>query len=363
MTVHGGIKRVAQVRVALAGIGNCSAGFVQALEYYKNGNTAGLLHRKLGGYRIEDIDVVAAFDIDARKVGKDLAEAIFAKPNTAPKIMELPKTGVTVQKGELLDGIDGVIRESGQVDVSTAEPVPIVKELIETQADMLVCLLPTGAKKATEYYAEEALKAEVSFINGTPQFIASDPQWGKKYKTAGLPVVGDDLQSQMGGTIFHKGVLEMLAKRGIRVENTYQLDLAGGLEGLNTMDIDRMQFKRKLKSETIRRVLPYRAGVETGTSDYFDILENKRVGYFWIEATGFLGRPIICDITLKTEDAANGAGTLVDVVRATKVALNRVVSGPLISVSAAFFKHVPVYTSSEEAIRWFEEFIAGNRDL
>lgn len=355
---------MARVRVALAGIGNCSAGFIQALEYYKNGNTVGLLHRKLGGFRIDDIDVVAAFDVDAQKVGKDMAAAIFSKPNTAPMIIEVPKTGVTVQKGELLDGIDGVIRESGQVVVSDAEPVHIVKELIETQADMLVCLLPTGAKKATEYYAEHALKAEVAFINGTPQFIASDPHWGKKFKKAGLPVVGDDLQSQMGGTIFHKGVLEMLAKRGIRVENTYQLDLAGGLEGLNTTDIDRMRFKRKVKSETISRVLPYSGtGVETGTSDYFDILENRRIGYFWIEATGFLGRPILCDITLKTEDAANGAGSLVDVVRATKVALNRVISGPLISVSAAFFKRVPVYTSSEEAIRWFQEFIAGNRDL
>lgn len=352
-----------RVRVALAGMGNCACGFIQALEYYTDGDTTGLLHQKLGGFGIEDIDVVAAFDIDARKVGYDLSQAVFAKPNNAPKIVEIPQVGVKVQRGELLDGIDGLIRESKLVEVSDAEPVNVAQELIDSQADMLVCLLPTGAKKATEYYAEQALKAEIAFINATPQFIATDPHWGKEFKKAGLPVVGDDLQSQMGGTIFHKGILEMLAKRGIRVENTYQLDLAGGLEGLNTMDIDRMQFKRRVKSETIRRVLPYSAGVETGTSDYFDMLENRRVGYFWIEATGFLGRPIRCDITLKTEDSANGAGTLIDIVRATKVALNRVVSGPLVSVSAYGFKHVPVYTSSEEAIKWFEEFLAGNRDM
>ena len=353
-----------RVRVALVGIGNCSNGLIQALEYYKNGDTIGLNYQKLGGYGIEDIDVVAAFDIDARKVDKDLSEAIFAKPNTGLKLIEVPKTGIRVNKGELLDGIDGVIRESKQVEVSDIEPVNIADVLIETQADMLVCLLPTGAKIATEYYAEQALKAEIAFVNATPQFIATNPHWGKQFKKAGLPVVGDDLQSQMGGTAFHKGVLEFFTKRGIKVTNTYQLDLSGGLEGLNTMDIDRMRVKRRIKSETINRVLPYSGtGVETGTSDYFDMLQHRRIGYFWIEAKGFLGRPIICDITLKTEDASNGAGTLVDVVRATKVALNRVVSGPLVSVSAYGFKHVPVYTSTEEAIRWMEGFIAGNREL
>ncbi len=349
-------------RVILVGVGNAASALVQSLEYYSKHETIGLKYETIGGLRISDIEIAAAFDVVEGKVGKDISDAIFAEPNVAPRLVDFTSPiGVEVKKGPTHDGISPLLAET--IQISSSPDINLVKEMKEANADMVISLLPSGAKEATYAYANAAIEAELAFIEAAPTRICSDDKWVRKYKKANLPVAGDDLQSQLGGTRIHKGILEMLDSFGARVRNTYQLDVSGGSEGMNTLHTDRRLEKRQIKTDSIKRTLPYLSDydIASGTTDYLDFLGNERTGYFWIYGKYFLDTTFRIDVTIKTMDGPNAAGTLVHVIRATKLALNRGIDGPLISVSAFGFKYPPVYINERDAVRRFEEFIKGDR--
>ncbi|MFX0171651.1 MAG: inositol-3-phosphate synthase [Candidatus Hodarchaeota archaeon] len=350
-----------KAKVILVGVGNAASAFVQALKYYEN-KSIGFKYMSIGGLGIEDIEITGAYDVIEGKVGKDLSEAIFSDPNVAPRFVEYDSPiGVEVKKGPVLDGISPMLRET--VQVSLAPEVDLVKDMKSNDADMVISLLPSGAKEATYAYADAAIKADLAFIEAAPTPICTDVIWVRKFKKVNLPVVGDDLQSQLGGTRIHKSLLEMLNSFGAKVQNTYQLDVSGGSEGMNTLYTDRRFEKRRIKTESIKRVLPYLTDddIASGTTDYLDFLGNERTGYFWIYGGYFLNTPFKIDVTIKTIDGPNAAGTLVNVVRATKLAINRGVDGPLISVSAYGFKYPPIHVGEQDAVKRFEEFITGER--
>lgn len=350
-----------KARLILVGVGNAASSFVQALKYYDH-KTTGFKYESIGGLRISDIEIAAAYDVVEGKVGQDLSKAIFAEPNVAPRFVEYESPlGVKVKKGPVLDGISPMLGET--IQISSVPDVDLIKEMKSSEADMVISLLPSGAKEAIYAYANAALEADLAFIEAAPTRICSDEKWVRKFKKANLPVVGDDLQSQLGGTRIHKGLLEMLDSFGAKVQNTYQLDVSGGSEGMNTLYTDRRFEKRRIKTESIKRVLPYLTDndIASGTTDYLDFLGNERTGYFWIYGGYFLNTPFKIDITIKTIDGPNAAGTLVNVVRATKLAISRGIDGPLISVSAYGFKYPPVHVGEQEAVQRFEEFIKGER--
>ena len=289
--------------------------------------------------------------------------AVFADPNVAPKFVEFNSPlGIDVKSGPVLDGISPMLAETVEL-VSPPANQNLAKEMTDSNADMVICLLPSGAKEATYAYANAAIEADLAFIEAAPTRICSDDEWVRKFKKANLPVVGDDLQSQLGGTRIHKGILEMLNTFGAKIKNTYQLDVSGGSEGMNTLYTDRRMEKRQIKTDSIKRILPYLTDddIASGTTDYLDFLGNERTGYFWIFGGYFLDTPFKIDLTIKTTDGPNAAGTLVNVIRATKTALNRGIDGPLLSVSAYGFKYPPIHIGEQESVKRFEEFIAGNR--
>ncbi|MFW9997756.1 MAG: inositol-3-phosphate synthase [Candidatus Odinarchaeota archaeon] len=352
-----------KINIAIAGVGNAASALLQSLIYYKD-------HKKdptkpLGGFYVGEIECVCAFDAAKGKVSRSLKEAIFAAPNNCPAYIT-PKDDelqVKVSKGPVLDGISNIV--APVVEVSPEPEEEVVKILKEAKTDMLIALLPSGAQKATEYYAQASLDAGVAFINCGPAMIASDRNWARKFKQAQLPLVGDDLQSQLGGTRLHKAFLEILTMFGAKIKNTYQLDVSGGMDGLNTIEPARRHMKREIKSESIQRTVPGLGpeNIASGTTDYLDFLENCRVGHFWIEGSYFLDAPLTIDMSLRTFDGANAAGTLVDVIRATKIALDRAVDGPLISVSAYGFKKPPVFVSETKGNQWFADFVEGKRSV
>ncbi len=350
-----------QIKIAIAGIGNIASGLLQGICYlnsYKEKRDQ-LLHPKIGSYEAKNIRIVAAFDVDSSKVNQDLVDAIFAPINSTPQFIEVDKTGVIVEKGPLEDGLSEHLQQV--INVSDNEDVDVVKVLKEKEVDMLVCALPTGAEKAVETYAQAALDAEVAFINCTPTSIANDTVWARKFKRANVCVIGDDLQSLAGGTVLHKGFLDVLKEQGVNIKDTYQLDVAGGLDTLNTLDDDRKQYKREVKERTIQESFGNHINIASGTSDYLEFLGNRRVGHFWIDGEGFMGMPLKIDLRLETLDGPNGAATLIDVIRATKIAINRAGSGPMSSICAYGFKAPPVTTSRHTAHKWFVEYIQGKR--
>jgi myo-inositol-1-phosphate synthase len=348
-----------EIKVALAGVGNCASAFIQGLRYYSmfTENPVGLRNPKLGGFAPSDIRVVAAFDVDKRKVGKDLAEAIFAPPNNAPRVTDIPATGVTVQKAPTLDGVgksaEGIIQPSIQPDANVAEV------LRAAGAEILVNLLPSGAANASRYFAEQALAADCAFINATPTYIASDSSWAQKFETAHLPLVGDDLVDQVGSTSLHKTLLKLLADSGVKITETYQLDVGGGTESLDTMDRTR-EAKRTIKTQSVASALPYKAEIVAGSTDYVDFLQNKRDSYFWITGTYFCNAPMQIDLKFSTIDAPNAGSVLFDVVRATKIALNKKQAGALIPLCAYAFKRPPQMMPLETAEKAFNAFIKEN---
>jgi len=353
---------VTNARVILIGVGNAASSFVQALEYYSKHKTTGLKYETIGGMRISDIEIAAAFDVVEGKVGKDITEAIFAEPNVAPRLVNYTSPlGVEVKKGPVSDGISPLLAET--IQISSTSEVDLVKEMKAADADMAISLLPSGARNATYIYADACIEADLAFIEAAPTRICSDYAWVRKFKKANLSLVGDDLQSQLGGTRIHKGLLEMLNSFGAKVKNTYQLDVSGGSEGMNTLYTDRRLEKRQIKTDSIKRTLPHLtdADIASGTTDYLDFLGNERTGFFWIYGGYFLDTPFKIDVTIKTVDGPNAAGTLINVIRATKLALNRGIDGPLISISAYGFKFPPVYVSEQDSVKRFEEFIAGSR--
>ncbi len=354
-------KKVLKINVALIGVGNCASALLQGLHYYskaeKEENYLGLRNPCLGGLVPKDIQVVAAFDVDERKVGKDLAEAIFAAPNNTPKIVDMPATNVVVQKGPLLDGVGErtktIVHVSGAVDVNVAEV------LMENKVDVAINLLPSGAAEASNWYAEQALAAGCGFVNATPNFIASDAAWAKRFADAGLPLVGDDLVDQVGSTALHKTLLKLLNMNGVRITETYQLDVGGGTESVDTLDRTR-DAKRSIKTESVSAALPYKTEVVAGSTDYVDFLQNKRDSYFWIRGSYFCDAPMQIDLKFSTVDAPNAGSVLFDVVRAMKLALNNELKGALAPVCAYAFKRPPQMVPLDVAEADFARFIKEN---
>jgi myo-inositol-1-phosphate synthase len=348
-----------KVKVALIGVGNCASAFIQGIQYYaklnKPEDCVGLRNPVLAGLSPKDIAVVAAFDVDERKVEKDVSEAIFAKPNNAPKVADVPLMGTKVSKGPLLDGL-GKSSEA-IVQVSKTTDSNVVKVLKDAGAEVIVNLLPSGATKASEWYAEQALAAGCAFVNATPNFIASDAVWAKRFADAKLPLVGDDLVDQVGSTALHKTLLKLLSDNGVKINETYQLDVGGGTESVDTMDRSR-DAKRHIKTESVAASLPYKAEVVAGSTDYVDFLQNKRDSYFWISGVYFCNAPLKIDLKFQTVDAPNAGSVLFDVVRAMKLALDKKVKGALQPVCAYGFKHPPELVPLEVADKEFAKFIS-----
>jgi len=348
-----------KVKVALIGVGNCASAFIQGIQYYgkleKPEDYIGLRNPVLAGLSLKDIQVVAAFDVDERKVGKDLSEAIFANPNNAPKVSDVPSTGVIVNKGPLLDGVGKSTKAI--VQVSNASDVNVAKILKEAGAEVMVNLLPSGAAKASLWYAEQALAAGCAFVNATPNFIASDAAWAKRFADAKLPLVGDDLVDQVGSTALHKTLLKLLSDNGVRIDETYQLDVGGGTESVDTLDRTR-DAKRQIKTESVAASIPYKAEIVAGSTDYVDFLQNKRDSYFWISGVYFCNAPMKIDLKFQTVDAPNAGSVLFDVVRAMKLALNKKLNGAVQPVCAYAFKRPPRLVPLEVAEKEFAKFIA-----
>ncbi len=363
----GGIKIVDKINVAIIGVGNCASSLVQGVHYYRNvkedEEVPGLIHTVLGGYHIGDIKFVAAFDVDPRKIGKDLSEAIFTEPNCTVKFCDVPRLGVTVQPAPVLDGVAPHMRKYfGLEGREPIEPVDVAEALKASGADMVINYLPVGSYQASRFYAEAALKAGCAFINAIPEFIASDTEWGNKFKEAGIPIAGDDIKSQVGATILHRTLTELLASRGVKIEETYQLNIGGNTDFLNMMDESRLKSKRISKTEAVTSLLSYEIPVRIGPSDYVEFLKDRKICYIYIKGRKFGDVPLTIDVKLSVEDSPNSAGIMVDVIRAVKIAIDREIGGPLISISAYAFKHPPQQVPDYIARQWVEEFIQGKRE-
>jgi len=344
--------------VALVGVGNCASALVQGLQYYsdrKEKECIGLRNIVLGGFGLNDIEVVAAFDIDERKVGKDLSEAVFAQPNNAPKLLDLAISNVIVNKGPVLDGVGEYTKQVVHVSIGSEANVPMV--LKESDAEIVLNLLPSGAVKASQWYAEQSLVSGCAFVNATPSFIASDAAWANRFERAEIPLVGDDLIDQVGATTLHKTLLNLLSMNGVHITETYQLDVGGGTESLDTLERTK-EVKRIVKTKSVEAALPYPASVVAGSTDYVDFLQNRRDSYFWIRGVYFGNVPMQMDLKLSTVDAPNAGSVLMDVIRAVKVARERRLKGSVVPICAYAFKHPPQIMSLETAEKLFSEFMA-----
>ncbi|MHB8566589.1 MAG: inositol-3-phosphate synthase [Nitrososphaerales archaeon] len=357
---------MSRVKVALAGIGNCASALVQGITFYSdNGRpdeeVVGLTQYSLGGLAPSDIEVVAAFDVNRDKVGKDLSEAIFAKPNNTVKITDVQKTGVKVQKAPTLDGIGKYLKDV--VKISSEPDIASVAQAVkDSGADILVNYLPVGSTQAVQFYADEALRAHVGFINAMPVFIASEPRWQKKFSDAGLPTAGDDVMSQLGATVLHKTIVKLCVDRGVKIDETYQLNIGGDSDFLNMLEESRLVDKRISKTSAVRAMSPYEVPTRIGPSDYVPFLENDKICYIWLKGRYFGNIPLTIDLKLHVIDAYDSAGVMVDAIRGTKIGLDRGVGGPLESISAFCFKHPPVQMTYIDAKNAFLEFIDGKRE-
>jgi len=354
-----------EIRVAIVGVGNCASALVQGVYYYKDikedDSVPGLLHVKFGEYHVKDIKFVAAFDIDSRKVGEDLSQAIFAAPNNTRVFCKVPKLGVNVMKGHVLDGVGKFLKPIIQVD-QKQEPVDVAEILRKTNTQVVLNYLPVGSEKAAQWYAQQAIEAGCSFVNCMPVFIASDLGWQKKFEEAGLPIAGDDVMSQIGATVLHKTLLKLLVDRGVWIENSYQLNVGGDTDFLNMLEEERLKSKRISKTSAVQALVPYHVPLRIGPSDYVDFLENRKICYIMVNGKYFGDTPVKIDVKLDVFDSPNSSGIVIDVIRAAKIALDRGIAGPLISISAYAFKHPPMQAPYEEAKKWVEEFIDGKRE-
>jgi myo-inositol-1-phosphate synthase len=351
-----------KIKVALIGVGNCASALVQGVEHYRdakaNSDIIGLSHPDFAGYHVADIEFVAAFDVTDTKVGLDLAEAIFAVPNNVMRFAKVEQKSVPVMKGPLHDGVDDNLR--ALVKISDAKEVDVVKVLRESGAEIVINLLPGSSQEATEYYASTCLEAGCAFINGAPITIASDPEWSKRFEEKGLPLVGDDIQDQLGSTILHRDILQLLVARGVKVDKSYQLDVGGGAESLDSHYRGRMR-KRDVKSSAIAQDLPYEAPLVAGSSDYVPFLDNGRESFFYVHGRQFGGAPVVIDIRMEVTDGPNAGPILLDAIRGTKLALKREIGGALDSISAYGFKKPPTPTTMYQAERMVEEFLLNKR--
>lgn len=356
-----------EIRIALVGVGNSASALVQGTEYYKNAKedetVPGLMHVNFGGYHVRDVKVVAAFEANKNKIGKDLSEAIFTKPNCVIKFADVPHLGVKVSPGKILDGVAQHMKEPFHVyDDKQTRAESIVATLKKARAEMLVNYLPVGSKEATRLYAQAALDAECAFINCMPEFIASDQAWSRKFAEKGLPVAGDDVKSQLGATILHRNLVRLCVDRGIAIDETYQLNLGGDTDFLNMTVEERLKTKRISKTEAVTSLVPYDLPTRIGPSDYVPFLENKKICYIWLKGRKFGDRPLTVSLKLEVEDSPNSAGVVIDVIRAVRIALDRKISGQLLSISSYAFKHPPIQVQDSMACQAVEEYIQGRRE-
>ena len=364
-----GLAKHDSVRIAIAGVGNCANSLLQGIDYYRHvpaeqQEAWGLMHLEMGGYRPADVEVVAAFDIDARKVGRPLHEAAFAAPNCtraiADRVSELP---LKVQMGPVHDGVASHMRdypEERSFRVADVTPVNVARSLEESGAEVLVSYLPVGSQKAVQSYAEACLETGVSFVNCVPVFIVSDPQWGERFRQAGIPCAGDDIKSQVGATILHRQIVRLFADRGVKVERTYQLNTGGNTDFLNMLSRERLASKKISKTEAVTSQIPYDIGadnVHIGPSDYVPWQNDNKVCFLRIEGSGFGGAPIELEARLSVQDSPNSAGIVIDVVRYVKIARQRGLAGPLLPISAYTMKHPPVQMRDVDAARQIESFL------
>ena len=355
-----------EIRVAIAGVGNCASALIQGIEYYKNARedvtVPGLMHVNFGGYHTRDIKVVAAFDVNKNKIGKDLAEAIFAEPNCCARFADVPPLGVKVSPAPILDGVAEHMKDAFNLyDSNEFGQTDVVEILKETEADMLVNYLPVGSRNATHFYAQAALDGRSALVNCIPEFIVSDPNWSKKFEEKGLPAAGDDIKSQLGATILHRNLVRLCIDRGVMVDETYQLNLGGNTDFLNMTVEERLKTKRISKTEAVTSLIPYDVPTRIGPSDYVPFLGDKKVCYLMLKGRKFGNQPVTIKAKLEVEDSPNSAGVVIDVIRAVKIALNRKIAGPLISISSYAFKHPPTQVPDPEARQWVEDYINGKR--
>ena len=360
------------IKIGIVGIGNCASSLIQGIHYYRDKrekDAVGLMHWDINGYKPYDIATVIAFDIDKRKVGRDLSEAIFALPNcTAVFCKDMPKTGTTVRMGCVLDGVSDHMRtyDEKYTFVPANEPEPDKKDIIraikDSGAEMLLNYLPVGSEKAVRFYAECALEARVAFVNNMPVFIASDPVWAKRFKEANLPIIGDDIKAQLGATITHRMLTDLFRKRGVKLERTYQLNTGGNTDFLNMLNSTRLISKRKSKTEAVQSVTGERLADENihiGPSDWVPWQKDNKVCFLRMEGKLFGDVAMNLELRLSVEDSPNSAGIVIDAVRCCKLALERGEGGPLYGPAAFFMKHPPIQYNDDEAYRMTEAFIAG----
>ena len=355
------------IRVAVVGVGNCASSLVQGVEYYRQVSAAdsvpGLMHVMFGDYHVSDVEFVAAFDVDDKKVGKDLAEAINSSENNTIKIADVPTTGVTVQRGHTLDGLGKYYRLT--IEESGAEPVDIVQTLKDTHADVLVSYLPVGSEDADKFYAQCAIDAGVAFVNALPVFIASDPAWAAKVEAAGVPVIGDDIKSQVGATITHRVMAKLFEDRGVVLDRTYQLNVGGNMDFKNMLERDRLESKKISKTQAVTSNLGHDLGarnVHIGPSDYVQWLDDRKWAYVRLEGRAFGDVPLNLEYKLEVWDSPNSAGIIIDAIRAAKIAKDRGIGGALISASSYLMKSPPVQREDTEGRARLEAFIAGTEE-
>ena len=350
------------IKVAVAGVGNCCSSIVQGVEYYADigdrEDIPGIMRPLLDKYRIGDIEFVAAFDVNKEKVGKDLAAAIDVMPNNTWKISDVREKGVIVQKAPVLDGIGNELRAKVPVDENQT-PVDVARVLQDSGAEMLINYLPVGSKEATVFYAGECLKAGCAMVNAIPEFIASSDEWGSKFRDAGLPIAGDDVKSQIGATIIHRALMELIVNRGGIIDESYQLNIGGNTDFLNMLESSRLTSKRISKTEAVTSLIPYKIPIRIGPSDYVEFLADTKVCYINIAGRKFGNAPFKVDLKLTVEDSPDSAGVMIDVIRSVKIALDRGISGPLESISSYFFKHPPKQFPDSVCHRKVEDFITG----
>lgn len=353
-----------EIRVAIVGVGNCANSLVQGVTYYKDASPTdeipGLMHTVLGGYHVSDVNFVAAFDVDAKKVGLDLADAIWASENNTIKFATVPPYNVMVQRGHTLDGLGRYYRET--ITESDVAPVDIVQILKERKVDVLVCYLPVGSEDAAKYYAQCAIDAGVAFVNALPVFIASDPEWAEKFTKAGIPIIGDDIKSQVGATITHRVLAHLFRDRGVHLDRTLQLNVGGNMDFKNMLERDRLESKKISKTGSVTSQVEYDMGaknVHIGPSDYIPWLDDRKWAYVRLEGRAFGDVPLNLEYKLEVWDSPNSAGVIIDAVRCAKLALDRKIGGPLTSPSSYFMKTPPIQFTDDQARIKTEEYIAG----
>ena len=356
------------VRVAIAGLGNCANSLIQGVEYYRDADPSlkvpGLMHVDLGGYHVGDVEFVAAFDVDASKVGQDISKAMWSGMNNTIEFATVPELGIDVQRGPTFDGLG--IYYIDEVEESAADPVDVVQAIKDARADVLVSYLPVGSEEATRFYAKCALDAGVAFVNAIPVFIASDPVWAAKFVDANLPIIGDDIKSQVGATIVHRQLARLFEDRGVKIDQTYQLNFGGNMDFKNMLERERLQSKKISKTQSVTSQIERRMNSDTvhiGPSDHVPWLSDRKWAYIRLEGTSFGDVPLNVEMKLEVWDSPNSAGVIIDAVRAAKIALDRGVGGPLLAPSSYFMKSPPVQYHDSVAHDNVEAFIDGSGDL